>query len=67
MAEQNTTPEVPVVCPACDTTTQVPLEELADRLDQHNKQLHDGEEIAEVDPAIAEELTDIVAEDFGLL
>lgn len=67
MAQQDDTPEVPVVCPACETTTQVPLADLADRLDQHNEQLHDGDQIAEVDPAVAEELTDLVAEDLGFL
>lgn len=67
MPENDAEPNVPIVCPECETTTEIPLSKLADSLERHNKQLHDGEDVAEVDPAIAEELTDIVAEDLGLL
>lgn len=60
-------PEVPIVCPECDTTTRIPISKVADSVERHNDQMHDGEDIARVDPAIAEELQDIVAEDLGLL
>ena len=60
-------PEVPVVCTECDTRTQVPLDDVAGAVERHNEQLHDGEEIAEVDPAIRDHLADRVAEDIGLL
>jgi hypothetical protein len=60
-------PEVPIICPDCDTTTRIPISKVAESVERHNAQMHDGEDIAQVDPAIAEELQDIVAEDLGLL
>jgi hypothetical protein len=60
-------PTVPIRCPECDTTTRTPISEVADSVERHNEQMHDGEDIARVDPEIAEELQDIVAEDLGLL
>ncbi|ERH11250.1 MAG: hypothetical protein J07HX64_03034 [halophilic archaeon J07HX64] len=60
-------PTVPVLCPECDTTTRMPISEVADSVERHNEQMHDGEDVAQVDPEIAEELQDIVAEDLGLL
>lgn len=60
-------PTVPVLCTECETTTEVPLSEVAESIERHNEQMHDGEEIAEVDPDLAEQLADIVAEDLGLL
>jgi hypothetical protein len=60
-------PEVPIICPECDTTTRMPISEVADNLERHNDQMHDGEDIAQVDPDIAEQLQNIVAEDLGLL
>lgn len=60
-------PEVPVVCPACETTSRVPLPEVADTIERHNERLHGGEPIAEVDPDLADQLADIVAQELGLL
>lgn len=60
-------PNVPVVCPDCDTETEVPLSEVGDMLSRHNENQHDGEERAQVDPDLAEQLQDLVAEDMGLL
>ena len=60
-------PDVPIHCPECETTTRIPLSEVAGSVDRHNEQIHDGEEIAQVDPEIAEKLQDIVAEDLNLL
>jgi len=67
MPENDADPTVPIVCPECDTETRIPISKVADSLEQHNERLHNGEEIARVDPAIAEQLADVVAEDLGLL
>lgn len=60
-------PRVPIVCQACETEATVPLDGLADSLDRHNDRFHDGREEARVDPAVADELADLIAEDLGLL
>jgi hypothetical protein len=60
-------PTVPVVCDACGTETAVPLSEVAETATSHNDRLHNGTEEAGVDPALAEQLADVVAEDMGLL
>jgi hypothetical protein len=60
-------PDVPIVCSECETTTRIPISEVAQSLERHNDRLHDGEECAQVDPEIAEQLQDIVAEDLDLL
>jgi len=60
-------PTVPIVCTACDTTTRVPLADVADAVDRHNENVHDGEDVAEIDPAIVSSLADLVVEDMGLL
>ncbi len=58
---------VPVVCSACETTTRVSLSQLAEALERHNDNQHDGEQIAEVDPDVADQVADLVAKDLGLL
>ncbi|MEF8883291.1 MAG: hypothetical protein V5A34_12295 [Halapricum sp.] len=60
-------PTVPIVCTECGTETRVPLESLAETLERHNETRHDGEEIAQVDPDIADRIADLVADDMGLL
>ncbi|WP_290816066.1 hypothetical protein [Halovivax sp.] len=60
-------PTVPIVCAECETTSRVPLDDVGDAVDRHNDRLHDGEAIAEVDPALKEQLADLVVEDLGLL
>jgi hypothetical protein len=60
-------PRVPVVCTECGTETDVPLDEVRETVDGHNDRLHDGEEVAEVDPALVDQLADVVADDLGLL
>ncbi|MEZ3142564.1 hypothetical protein [Halobaculum sp. MBLA0143] len=60
-------PEVPVVCDACGTETAVPLSEVETTVTRHNERLHGGETRAEVDPALADQLADLVAEEMGLL
>lgn len=59
-------PTVPVVCPECDTESQVPLSSVEETIESHNDRLHDGEDVAEIDPAITERVQDLVAEDLGL-
>ena len=59
-------PSVPIVCDECETETRVPLDDLAGALERHNDTKHDGESVAEVDPAIKDRLADLVAEDLGL-
>lgn len=60
-------PGVPIVCSECETTSRVPLDAVADAIERHNKQLHDGDDIAKVDPDIADQIADLVATDLGLL
>lgn len=60
-------PDVPILCPDCDTETRVPLSEVAGTLERHNETQHDGQECARVDPDLADQLADLVAEDLGLL
>jgi len=60
-------PTVPVHCPECGSESQVPLSELADAVERHNENLHDGDDVARVDAAVRDRLTDMVAEDLGLL
>lgn len=61
------TPTVPVLCPECETTTRVHLSDLAETIERHNEQQHDGEAIAEVDPDVADHIADLVATELGLL
>lgn len=58
---------VPIVCSECGTETKIPLSDVATTLEDHNESRHDGEEIAQVDPAVTEELADLVAEDLDLV
>lgn len=60
-------PTVPIVCEACGTSSRVPLDTLADAIDDHNERHHDGEAIAEVDPALKDQLANLVVDDLGLL
>jgi hypothetical protein len=59
-------PTVPIVCESCGTQSRVPLADLRESLDRHNDHRHDGEEFAQVDPVLADELADQVAADLGL-
>lgn len=63
----DTTPDVPVVCSECETDSRVALAEVADAIERHNDRLHDGEDVAEVDPDVRESLADLVADELGLL
>lgn len=66
MSDDADEPTVPIVCEACGTRSRVPLGDLRESLETHNDRRHDGEEVAQVDPVLAEELADHVAEDLGL-
>lgn len=59
-------PTVPVVCSECGTTTRVPLDDLAETVDRHNEQVHDGESVAEVDPDVKASLVDLIADELGV-
>ena len=67
MSSDDSPPDVPIVCEACGTRTEVPLPDVADAVARHNDNLHDGEAVAEVDPELADHLADLVAEELGLL
>ena len=60
-------PRVTIQCDACETTSRVPLSNVADAIERHNDRLHDGAEIAEVDPDLVDQLADLVAAEMGLL
>ncbi|WP_123539050.1 hypothetical protein [Halosimplex salinum] len=68
MADENADETtVPVICSDCGTETAIAIDDVAEAVERHNDQLHDGEEVASVDPVIAEQVTDLVAEELGLL
>jgi hypothetical protein len=59
-------PRVPIVCAECETTSRVPLSDVADAIEKHNDQLHDGADVAQVDPEVVRHVTDLAAEDVGV-
>jgi len=67
MSEDADEPTVPITCPDCGTETRIPVDDVADALERHNDRFHDGEEVAQVDPDVADQLADLVATDLGLL
>jgi hypothetical protein len=60
-------PEVPIVCEECGTEAAIPLSTVGEMLETHNQNQHDGEQCAQVDPALADRIQNLVAEDMGLL
>jgi hypothetical protein len=66
MSDDSDAPTVPVVCPRCETTTRVAVADLAEAVDTHNENLHDGADVAHVDPDVVERITELAAEDLGL-
>ncbi|MXV63330.1 hypothetical protein GS429_14900 [Natronorubrum sp. JWXQ-INN-674] len=66
-ASESDDPRVPIVCPDCETTSRVPLPDVAETVERHNEQLHDGDDVATVDPDIADQIADLVADELGLL
>ncbi|WP_436927881.1 hypothetical protein [Halosimplex amylolyticum] len=66
MADDSDDPTVPVICAECETETEIALDDVAEAVDRHNDRLHDGDAVAQVDPALADQVRDLVAEDLGL-
>ena len=66
-SEEDEEPTVRVLCPECGTETRVPFSEAAERVDRHNESVHDGEDVAGIDPDVADYLLDLIAEDMGIL
>lgn len=60
-------PQVPIHCPECETTTRVPLSDLETQIERHNETVHDGDDVARVDPDLAAAFQELVVEDLGLL
>jgi hypothetical protein len=67
MAPTEDVPELTITCPACGTETDVPFPEVEETIESHNERVHDGEPIAEIDPAVKSRLQDLLAEEMGLL
>lgn len=63
---EDASPSVTIECPECGTESKVPLSDAADRLDSHNERVHDGEDVARLDPVVADRLADILAEEMGI-
>ncbi|MFB6079103.1 MAG: hypothetical protein ABEJ80_09010 [Halarchaeum sp.] len=63
MADSDDEPTVPVICDACDTTNRVALDDVAATVERHNERVHDGEQVAEVDPDVTSALHDLLAAD----
>jgi len=59
-------PTVPVRCPECKTETRVALDEVADAIERHNANRHDGDEVAAVVPEVRERIAELAADDLGL-
>ncbi|MFP4530723.1 MAG: hypothetical protein ACLFNC_05465 [Halodesulfurarchaeum sp.] len=67
MAPTEDVPEITIICPACGTETAVPFPDVEATIDAHNERQHDGEPVAEIDPAVKSRLQDLLAEEMGLL
>lgn len=60
-------PEIPIVCPKCETRTRISFSDFEDAVADHNETLHDGDPVASVDPDVFDHLADRLVEDLGLL
>lgn len=67
MAPTEDVPEITIACTACGTETAVPFPDVEATIDAHNERQHDGEPVAEIDPAVKSRLQDLLAEEMGLL
>lgn len=67
MAPTEDLPEITITCPECGTNTAVPFPDLEETIESHNERQHDGEPVAEIDPAVKSRLQDLLAEEMGLL
>jgi hypothetical protein len=59
-------PTVPVNCPACETTTRVPVSAVAEAVAKHNENQHGGDDVAGVDPVVVDQIAALAAEELGL-
>lgn len=66
MSAPDELPDITIVCAACETETAVPFPEVEATIDRHNEHRHDGEPVAEIDPAVKSRLQDLLAEEMGL-
>lgn len=67
MPDDDGPPQVPVVCSECGTRASVPLPDVAESIERHNDAHHESEEVARVDPDLADRIADLVADELGLL
>lgn len=67
MAPPEDPPKITITCQACGTETAVPFPDVEETIDAHNERQHDGEPVAEIDPAVKSRLQDLLAEEMGLL
>lgn len=67
MTDDPDLPEIPIVCPSCDTRAKIPFSDVEEAVATHNDRLHDGETVASVDPDVFDHLADHVAADLGFL
>jgi hypothetical protein len=65
--EDDDIPRIRLLCPVCGTDARVPVTDVKERVDRHNESVHDGESVAGIDPAVADHLLDLIAEDMGIL
>ena len=65
-AEDADLPDVPIVCEACETESTVSIGAVEEVLERHNREVHDGDQVAEIDPAVKDRLQDLLAEEMGL-
>ena len=66
MPDVDDAPTVPITCPECGTDARVSLDDVAERLRNHNDRHHEGEEVATVDPELRDSFADLLAEKLGL-
>ncbi|MBS3760130.1 hypothetical protein [Halodesulfurarchaeum sp.] len=66
MAPSEDVPDITITCEACGTDTTVPFPDVEDTIEAHNERQHDGEPVAEIDPAVKSRLQDLLAEEMGL-
>jgi hypothetical protein len=65
-AMSDDSPTVPVNCPVCETTTRVPVSEVAEAVAKHNENQHGGDDVAGVDSAVVDRIAALAAEELGL-
>lgn len=59
-------PDIPIICEECGTESTVSFSSVESVLERHNEQVHGGEAVAEIDPAVKSRLQDLLAEELEL-